>query len=126
MEKKNALEWSVFYISLIIVLGILGYLTYQSLAFEASPPDIDVAYRHEPSTNAPYRFHILMKNVGNETAEEVQVELVAMKNNVVVENAILDVPFLPRQSSREGWVIMTQDPALADSVYVRVISYKKP
>ncbi len=60
MEKKNALEWSVFYIGLVVVLGLLGYLTYQSLAFEASPPDIDVAYRHEPSTNAPYRLLSLM------------------------------------------------------------------
>ena len=126
MEKKNALEWSVFYIGLVVVLGLLGYLTYLSFAFNPSPPDIAVAYRHEPSSNAPYRFHIKLKNEGNETAEEVQIELMALKNGEVVENALLDIPFLPRQSAREGWVILTQDPALADSLYVRVISYKKP
>lgn len=126
MEKKNVLEWTVFYIGLVIVVGILGYLTYLLVAFEPSPPDITLVYRHEPSSNAPYRFHIKLKNEGNETAEEVQIELVAMKNNEMAESALLDIPFLPRQSEREGWVILTQDPALADSLYARVISYKKP
>lgn len=126
MEKKNALEWAVFYAGLVIVVGLLGYLTYLSIAFESSPPDIAVSYRHEPSTHAPFRFHIALRNKGNETAEEVQIELVAMKNGEPAENAILNIPFLPRQSEREGWVILTQDPALADSLHVRVISYKKP
>lgn len=126
MEKKNALEWIVFYVGLAIVLGLLGYLTYLSIAFEPSPPDIALAYRHEPSTHAPHRFHIVLRNKGNETAEEVQIELVAMKNGEMTENAILNIPFLPKQSAREGWVVLTQDPALADSVYARVISYKKP
>lgn len=126
MEKKNALEWAVFYVSLLFVVGLLGYLIYLSIAFKPSPPDLAISYRHEPSSNAPYRFHIVLKNEGNETAEEVQIELVAMKGGEVLEQATLAIPFLPRQSEREGWVILTQDPSSADSLYARVISYKKP
>lgn len=125
-EKKNWLEWSVFALSIVLVLGVLGYLVYQAYNHKASTPDLYVQIWSEPSANAPNRYHILLENKGGTTAEEVTVELVLMKDGEEMEKAQLQIPFAPQESKREGWVNFTKDPAKADTVSSRVVSYKKP
>ncbi|WP_242927224.1 hypothetical protein [Pontibacter vulgaris] len=125
-DSKNLLEWVVFYVSLLLVIVILGYLGYKAFTFVSSPPDLTAVYKHDPSKYAPYRYHVLVKNQGGETAEEVNVELVLEKAGEELEVAELQIPFSPRASEREGWVNFKTDPATADTLTARVISYKKP
>lgn len=75
-DKKNTLEWSVFTISLLSVISLLAFLTYQTITYNPSSPDLVVEYKHDPSQNAPHRYHITIRNKGQETAEEVQIELI--------------------------------------------------
>jgi uncharacterized protein (TIGR02588 family) len=125
-DSKNLLEWVVFYVSLLLVLTILGYLVYNVYNYKPSPPDLLVTYKHDPSKYAPNRYHVLVKNQGGETAEEVNVELVLEQAGNELEAAELQIPFSPRASEREGWVNFKTDPASADTVIARVMSYKKP
>jgi uncharacterized protein (TIGR02588 family) len=125
-DDKNLLEWIVFGVSLLLIMAILGYLGYQAYIYEPSPPDIEVKYRPDPSENAPHRYHISIVNTGSETAEEVVVELALQKDGEELETAELQIPFAPKESKREGWVTFKTDPASADSVVARVMSYKKP
>lgn len=125
-EQKNLLEWIVFGISLLFIVSLLGYLVYQSILYKPSSPDLVITYEHDPSPNSPFRFHVVIANEGFETAEEVHMELVQIKDGEEVEKATMTIPFSPQQSQREGWVIFTKDPTSADSLYARVISYKKP
>lgn len=125
-EGKNILEWGVFAISLLLVIGILSYLSYKTYTHKTAPPNIQVTYQPSPTENAPFRYHISIKNNGLETAEEVRIELVLKKGEATVEKAALQLPFLPQSSLREGWLNFSQDPQLADTVVARVVSFKKP
>lgn len=125
-SDKNALEWSVFAFSLLLVLAIIGYLSYKTITHEISPPDLVLEYTPDPSEHAPYRYHVIILNAGGETAEEVNIELSLEKGGEELEAAELQVPFSPKGSRREGWVNFKTDPAEADTIIARVMSYKRP
>ncbi|WP_242917580.1 hypothetical protein [Pontibacter liquoris] len=125
-DSKNLLEWVVFYVSLLLILIILGYLGYKAYIYKPSAPDLLVTYRHDPSKYAPYRYHIQVKNQGGETAEGVNVELVLEQAGEELEAAELQIPYSPRASLREGWVNFKTNPITADTIIARVMSYKKP
>lgn len=124
--EKNLLEWTVFGIGLLCVLAIVGYLGYKTLAHKTSPPEIEVTFEPNPSEMAPFRYAVELSNKGGETAEEVSIELVQQKGDSTIETAALKFAFVPHGSKREGWLIFSQDPQMADTVFVRVLSYKKP
>jgi len=125
-DEKNSLEWVVFGLSLLMVFGILGYLIYQAIHYEPGSPDLVIQYQKDPSPHAPYRYHLTIKNNGQETAEEVQVEIVLEKDGEILESALMQIPYAPIASQREGWVNFSKNPADADTLYARVVSFKKP
>ena len=125
-DKKNVLEWVVFTLSVFIVVGVLAYLGYKTYTHQTSPPDIQVQYSPNPTSEAPYRYHVIIQNTGGETAEEVIIELMLKENGEVVERSQVQLSFLPTLSKHESWVNFTKNPALADTVISRVISFKKP
>jgi uncharacterized protein (TIGR02588 family) len=125
-DKKNLVEWTVFALSFFIVMGVLGYLGYKTYTHQTSPPDIQVKYYPNPTSTAPYRYHVVVQNIGGETAEEVIVELMLKENGEVVEKSQVQLPFLPKSSKKESWVNFTKNPALVDTVESRVVSFKKP
>ena len=125
-DKKNILEWIIFSLSLLLICGIFGYLIYQSVIYEPGSPDLVVTFKSDPSPNSPYRYHLSVENKGQETAEEVNIELVLEKDGQELEMATLQIPYAPKKSIREGWLNFSKNPATADTLYSRVVSYKKP
>lgn len=125
-DKKSWLEWVVFAISLLLVAGILAYWGYQTYTDVPSSPDIYVEKKADPSPYNPHRYHVVIHNKGGETAETVIVEVALQQDGKDLEKAELEVAFAPKESKREGWVNFNADPASADSVVTRVVSYKKP
>ncbi|MDX5438294.1 MAG: hypothetical protein LPK03_13910 [Pontibacter sp.] len=125
-DKKNWLEWTVFAISLLLLLTVFAYLGYQTYMQKPGTPDLLVQSTPDPSKHAPNRYHILLENKGGATAEEVLIELTLMKAGEEVEKAQLQIPFAPQESTREGWVGFSSNPSKADTVITRVVSYKKP
>lgn len=116
----------MFGVSLVLVLAILVYLSYMTYTHEPSSPDLTVAYYHDPSANAPRRYRVVVENKGGETAEEILVELILESGGAEVESAELSIAFSPKESKREGWVNFKEDPASADTLVARVVSYKRP
>ena len=125
-DQKNIMEWMVFSFSLLLVLALFGYLTYQTIQYEPGSPDLLVTHKTDPSLHAPYRYHLTIQNNGQETAQEVQVELVLEKGGEQLEIALITLPFAPKESKREGWVNFSKNPQDADTVSSRVVSYKRP
>ena len=124
--KKNVLEWIIFSISLLLIVGTIGYLGYKTYTHQPSPPDIIVRYSPNPTDNAPYRYHLVIQNIGGETAEEVLIELILQESGRTIERSEVRLSFVPQQSKQESWVNFTNDPALADTVLAKVVSFKKP
>ena len=125
-DDKNALEWTVFAISLVLVLSIVAYLGYQVYTEEPGTPDLVVEYYHDPSEHAPQRYRVVVHNRGDETAEEVLVELALERGDEELETAELAIAFAPKESKREGWVGFREEIRQGDTLVARVMSYKKP
>ena len=125
-DDKNTLEWVVFALSLVLVLGILVYLGYQVYTDEPGTPDLVVEYYHDPSEHAPQRYRLVVHNRGKETAEEVLVELALERAGEELETAELSIAFAPKESKREGWVSFKEGVQPGDSLVARVMSYKRP
>ncbi|HEV7239473.1 MAG TPA: hypothetical protein VGQ36_09550 [Thermoanaerobaculia bacterium] len=123
--QKNWLEWSVFAISLCIVLASLGYLGISAMREKNTPPDLRI-FAGAPSESAGvHRVPLLIRNAGDSTAASVRIEVLLRRGDEVVESAELDLPFVPRKSEREGWVTFRQDPRCC-SVVTRAVSYESP
>ena len=124
--QKNKLEWIVFAISSLLLLALIGYLCYDAFTHKISTPDLKVSYSKDPSQHNPNRFKIQLENLGGETAEDIIIEASLLQADSVVEKSELHFPFSPKQSKTEGWVNFSVNPVQADSLFVRVTSYKKP
>lgn len=125
-DNKNKLEWIVFAISLLLVAAILGYLSYQVYTEKEETPDILVELMPDPSDHNPYRYLVSVHNRGGQTAETVTIEVAMKMDGQEVEKAELQIAFVPKESTREGWVNFSKSPAQADTVEAHVRSFEKP
>ncbi len=124
---KNVLEWSVFAASSVIVLATVAYLVWSAVEREHRPPDLHVYTGAAiPNTRRDFwRIPIVVRNVGDTTAEEVAVELVLEKAGRDVETATVAIAFVPRHSEREGWATFRQDPRCC-TLRARAAGYAEP
>jgi uncharacterized protein (TIGR02588 family) len=125
-DQKNLLEWAVFWVSLLLIIAIISYLGYQTFQHKPASPEIHVEFWPDPAELQPNRYRVKVHNKGGETAENVRVELVLNNGASEPEKVELEMPFVPQESSREGWVNFSQKPSGRDAVSANVVSYQKP
>lgn len=123
--QKNWLEWLVFAGGLIIVAGVLGYLTFAALTLGNAPPEIKVALGKAQPEGEYFRVPVTIHNKGDQTAESVQIEVVFNEGKPDEETAEFQAAFLPRHSQREGAVTFKTDPR-AGVLKARVLGYANP
>lgn len=123
--KKNWLEWVVFALGLIFVSVTLGYLIYAGSTMGHEAPSIEVRLGTPERQQFNFLVPVTVINHGDETAEGVRIEVVLENSGALRERAELDVAFLPRHATREGWVTFEQDPGAAQ-LKARVLGYQRP
>jgi uncharacterized protein (TIGR02588 family) len=123
--EKNWFEWIVFAIGLALVLATLGYLAYDAATITDTPPSIEVRLGEPQQRSHNFIVPVTLVNRGDQTAEGVVVEVVLENNGVETERAEFAVAFVPRRSTREGWVTFQTDPRTAQ-LKARVLGYEKP
>jgi uncharacterized protein (TIGR02588 family) len=124
--QKNWFEWIVFGVGLALVLATLSYLAYDAATITDAPPSIEV--RTGEPLQRPHNFivPVTLTNHGDQTAEGVVVEVTLESGGEEKERAEFVVAFLPRRSTREGWVAFQTDPRTAQQLRARVLGYEKP
>lgn len=123
--KKNFLEWIVFAVSLILVMGVIGYLSYDAATLGNSPPDIQVRLGASETRTQRFVIPVIVVNTGDETAEGVRVEVELKRDGADTETGELEFPFVPRGGQREGFVAFNHDPNTG-RLETRVLGYEKP
>jgi uncharacterized protein (TIGR02588 family) len=108
--EKNALEWTVFAVGLVLVLATLGYLVRESVASGDEPPDVAVRLGSARPSQHGWLLPVEVTNVGSSTAEDVRVPIALDLPDGTREEAELDIAFLPPESKRRGWVNFRSDP----------------
>lgn len=118
---KNGLEWMVFALSLILLLGVLGVLVFQTVRYQDSPARIETEIG--AATVLGSRVHVPVKvmNRGDRVAQDVQVEVVAGNGDA----AVFTVAFVPRGGTSQGWVSF-QAAAGQGPFVTRVTGFEEP
>jgi uncharacterized protein (TIGR02588 family) len=108
--EKNALEWTVFAIGLVLVLATLGYLIRESIVSGDGPPDVAVELGPPRPSRHGYLLPVEVTNSGGTTAEDVRIPIFLELPDGRREEAEMDIAFLPPDSKRKGWVSFRSDP----------------
>ena len=122
---KHPLEWTVFGISLVLVLGLIGFLIYDAATGGNAPPELVVRLGRAERNAGGYAVPVEVHNQGDETAEGVHVEVALEIPGQEPERADLEIAFVPRQSLRRAWVTFPVNPA-AGRLTGRVLGYEVP
>ncbi len=123
---KNWLEWTVFILSLGLVAVMFAYLIHDALTIGNAPPDAEVRLGEVRKGEGGYVMTVTVLNPGDQTAEQVAVQVDLYRAGAEPESATLELDFLPRQAERKGWVVFRSDPRTADSVSGYARSFKEP
>jgi uncharacterized protein (TIGR02588 family) len=121
---KNWLEWSVFAVSLALVLATLGYLISESVGGRDGPPEVVARLGSPRAASGGYMVPVEVSNTGQGTAEDVKVTVV-LDAAGEREEAEVEIAFLPRGSRRNGWVTFRNDPAQG-SLQVGPVAFEVP
>ena len=123
--QKNWFEWIVFALGLILVSSTLGYLIFAGASMGHEPPSLEVRLGTPEQRQFNFIVPVTVVNHGDETAEGVLIEVVMANGGEEIARGELDVAFLPRHATRQGWVTFEQDPRTAQ-LKARVLGYQKP
>ncbi|MBC8077527.1 MAG: hypothetical protein H7Y32_15745 [Chloroflexales bacterium] len=125
VPKKNWLEWTVFGLSLVVVLGALGALAYGAATSGDSAPQIVLELGPPERQPAGFAVPVTLRNEGDITAEGVEVEVTLERDGQDVEQGGFTVAFVPRDSSAEGWVMFREDPSTGQ-LRATVLGFEAP
>ncbi|HSN89388.1 MAG TPA: hypothetical protein VL025_21675 [Thermoanaerobaculia bacterium] len=123
--EKNRLEWIVFAISLLVVLGTVGLLVQDMIRGESSPPELVVELGAPRRQAQGWAVPVTVRNEGGETAEGARVEVTLEVPGREPERAGIDMAFVPADSRREGFVTFAGDPARG-RLSGRVVGFERP
>ncbi len=123
--KKNALEWTVFAASVLIIGGVVALLVRGAMQSNEKQPDLKIETGAPVRSSDGYTVPVIVRNEGSGTAEQARIRMALVENGRDVETAELVITFVPRQSRREGWVVFRRDPACC-TVAARTLAYEKP
>ncbi len=124
-SEKNWLEWCVFALGLLLVCGTLGYLAYDAISQDGSPPALEVRLGAPVARQGYYEVPVTVHNRGGSTSEQVLVRVELKVNGNVEETAEFQVPHLPRHSDRQGVVTFKRDPRQGQ-LSGRAVGYERP
>ena len=123
--KKNWLEWSVFALSLGLILATATILIREQLSLGEQPPDPQMELGTPEAHAGYFAVPVKVRNDGDETAEDVHLEVKLLLPGGESETGEFSLPYLPRRSVREAWVTFRQDPRNG-KMEARVLGYQKP
>lgn len=124
--KKNGLEWFVFAASVLLILGMFGYLGVKALAYSDSPPDLRITVFSEPDKLQRNIYRLELMNVGEQTAENVLVEVTLVQGGKEVETGETSFPMAPQESKEKAWVTFRNPVQGGQQVKVHILGYNQP
>lgn len=118
-------EWVVACIGLVLVLGSIGFMLYQAIAGDPSPPQVTVQTEAIRALGHGYLVQIRAINQGGAAAANVNIEGVLTNHSgrVEVSETILD--YIPARSYRQGGLFFTHDPQQFH-MQLRAMGYAEP
>lgn len=125
IPRKNALEWTVFGLSLALLIAVAGFLAYDIVRGDSSPPQIVVRPGTPTERGDLIELPVVVENQGGAAVENLLVEVTVHQSSGGEGRAELSLPLLPRGASEEGLVTVPRMGAV-ERVEWRVVGYTLP
>lgn len=123
-KTKNTLEWSVFGISLLLVLATFGMLIAAAFNRPETPARLTVTTGEPSFSDGRTDIPVTVKNAGGAAATDVDVR-VRIGAGAALQEAGFTLDFVPRDASRKGTVSFQND--LRSLVpECRIVGYAEP
>lgn len=117
--------WGIAWLGLVMVVGSIGFMLYEAVAGDQSPPDVMVHVELILPTRNGYLVKFRAVNEGGSTAEGVTVDGELMKGTESIETSSTTIEYVPSHSEREGGLYFTLDP-MQYELRLRAKGYEKP
>jgi uncharacterized protein (TIGR02588 family) len=119
------LEWLIAGLGALLVAGTIGYLAFQALWRDQSPPDVRIVALRVVALEHHHLVEFRAVNQGGSPAAQLLVEgeLVGPEGPVETAEATLD--YLPPGSYREGGLFFRRDPRELE-LRLRAKGYAEP
>jgi uncharacterized protein (TIGR02588 family) len=124
-EYIPPLEWAVAIIGLLLVVGAVGFLIYEGVWGDHSPPDIVLETATVEQRETGYLVIFKAANDGGSTAADLQIEGELLDGETVLETSSATLDYLPANSEREGGLFFTNDPNRY-TLRLRPLGYQTP
>lgn len=119
---KNALEWAVFALSLLLVGAVLGFLGFDALSGRPTPPRLEISLGEPMKAGNRVLVPVNVENRGRTTAGGVEIEVKRRNSD---ETGHFSLPHLPRGGQRSGWVSFAA-PLQKSDLDAQVLGYEEP
>jgi uncharacterized protein (TIGR02588 family) len=123
--RKNWLEWVIFAVSLLLVLGTAGVLVLESFSLGKKEADPQMQLGPPTAHDGYFAVPVTVVNRGDGTAESVQLEVLLRLPGGETEKGEFQLQYLPRRATRHAWVTFRHDPRKG-KLEPRVLGYQKP
>ena len=123
---RSAAEWVSLGLSIAILILLTGLVLYAYLSDDETPPVIEVQPQLGQVRNesGSYYLPVEVKNTGNHTAQEVNVQISLFIENAQTESMTFTLPFPAGGEAARAVVVFQQDPALGELAVA--ISFREP
>jgi len=116
-------EWVIAAASVLLLLGILGYLGYEAVAARHGLPELAVELVEVVPQDEAFLVRITVHNRGERTAAQVGIEGVLATTSEQTSSLTLD--YVPARSSQSGALLFADDPRGTD-LSLRVTGFADP
>jgi uncharacterized protein (TIGR02588 family) len=123
--RRNALEWFVLVVGVLVVVGLVGTLAWQSIGYSDHPPVIAVRALPHRAEGSPigWQIPIEIRNEGDQTAAQISIEAIATVDGTD-EVAPLDIDLLAGGGSLVRVIAFSGEPE--GDVRFRLVGFTVP
>lgn len=115
----------MFGLSLALIIGVVGFLTYQAATTGDNPPQLVVELGDPQAQPGGYAIPVTLVNSGDQTAEDITVAVTLERDGAEVDQGEFTIAFVPRGSRAEGWVVLRENPQ-GGALRGQVLGYEQP
>ncbi len=116
-NAKNALEWTVFALSIVLISTLLVYMGIQASGHKNSPPQLKVTIGTPTKSGKMQTVPITIENSGQVTAQNVEIEISSPD-----EKAGFTLDYVPREGHAEGFATF-EKPVTKSELKGRIVGY---
>jgi uncharacterized protein (TIGR02588 family) len=104
-------EWAIASVGAVAILSLIAFFIFQGVSGEKAPVDVIIQQQPVVPVKGGYLVPINMRNLGGNTAADLQVEGTLMdRAGNTIETSETTIGYLPPHSTQEGGLFFTENP----------------